>query len=44
VLAAPELEIHQGGSILVGMPVERLAETFEQAIPRRLGADLPPGA
>ena len=44
VMEEPELVIRQGRSILVRSSLERLADTFEQAIPRRLGADLPPSA
>jgi phosphoribosylformylglycinamidine synthase len=42
--AAAELEIHQAGQAepLLHLPVAQLAESFEQAIPRRMGVDLPP--
>ena len=44
VTANPELTVSQAGATLLQVPVARLASTFEQAIPRRLGADLPPTA
>ncbi len=42
VTADAELAISQAGSSLLQLPVESLASSFEQAIPRRLGADIPP--
>ena len=38
------LVIHQAGSPLLELPVAQMAERFEQAIPRRMGVDLPPMA
>ena len=40
--AAAELVIRQAGHPLLQLPVAQLAESFEQAIPRRMGVDLPP--
>jgi phosphoribosylformylglycinamidine (FGAM) synthase-like enzyme len=42
--AGAELVIRQGGLAqpLLQLPVAQLAECFEQAIPRRMGVDLPP--
>jgi phosphoribosylformylglycinamidine synthase len=42
--AGAELEISQAGSTLLQLPVAEMAERFEQAIPRRMGVDLPPSA
>ncbi|MEB3307808.1 MAG: AIR synthase-related protein, partial [Cyanobacteriota bacterium] len=42
VLEDRGLEICQGETPLLKLPVTRLVETFERAIPRRLGPDLPP--
>ncbi|MEY2644312.1 MAG: phosphoribosylformylglycinamidine synthase subunit PurL [Cyanobacteriota bacterium] len=39
-----ELSISQAGHRLLQVPVAQLAERFEQAIPRRMGVDLPPTA
>jgi phosphoribosylformylglycinamidine synthase len=39
-----ELTISQAGSTLLQLPVAQMAERFEQAIPRRMGVDLPPTA
>ena len=39
---APELTISQAGSRLLQLPVAQMSERFEQAIPRRMGVDLPP--
>ena len=38
----PELTISQAGSRLLQLPVAQMSERFEQAIPRRMGVDLPP--
>ena len=38
------LTISQAGTTLLQLPVPRLLSCYEQAIPRRLGADLPPTA
>ena len=40
--AAAELVIRQAGHPLLQLPVAQLAESFQQAIPRRMGVDLPP--
>ena len=40
----PELTISQAGSRLLQLPVAQMSERFEQAIPRRMGVDLPPSA
>jgi phosphoribosylformylglycinamidine synthase len=37
-----ELSISQAGQRLLQVPVAQLSERFEQAIPRRMGVDLPP--
>jgi phosphoribosylformylglycinamidine synthase len=44
--SAAELVIRQAGLAqpLLQLPVAQLAECFEQAIPRRMGVDLPPTA
>jgi phosphoribosylformylglycinamidine synthase subunit PurL len=42
VSAGPDLRISQAGSTLVQLPVAQLRDRFEQAIPRRMGVDLPP--
>ncbi len=39
-----ELSISQAGQRLLQVPVAQLSERFEQAIPRRMGVDLPPTA
>jgi phosphoribosylformylglycinamidine synthase len=39
-----ELQIQQAGQPLVQLPVAQLEAQFEQAIPRRMGVDLPPTA
>ena len=44
VEAEPELTISQAGSRLLQLPVAQMSERFEQAIPRRMGVDLPPSA
>ncbi|EDY38058.1 phosphoribosylformylglycinamidine synthase II [Cyanobium sp. PCC 7001] len=44
VSAEPLLCIAQGGEDLIRLPVAELRERFEQAIPRRMGVDLPPTA
>jgi phosphoribosylformylglycinamidine synthase len=38
------LSISQAGSTLLQLPVALMVERFEQAIPRRMGVDLPPTA
>ena len=40
----PELTISQAGNRLLQLPVAQMSERFEQAIPRRMGVDLPPSA
>nr|WP_087069370.1 phosphoribosylformylglycinamidine synthase subunit PurL [Cyanobium sp. NIES-981] len=42
VSAEPLLTIAHGGGNLLRLPVADLRERFEQAIPRRMGVDLPP--
>ena len=44
VTAAPALAITQAGSVLIDQAVEGLRTCYEQAIPRRMGVDLPPTA
>jgi len=44
VAAEAELQIQQAGQPLLRLPVAQLAAQFEQAIPRRMGVDLPPTA
>jgi phosphoribosylformylglycinamidine synthase len=44
VAAEAELQIQQAGQPLVQLPVAQLETQFEQAIPRRMGVDLPPTA
>jgi len=44
VAAEAELQIQQAGRPLVQLPVAQLEAQFEQAIPRRMGVDLPPTA
>jgi phosphoribosylformylglycinamidine synthase len=41
---AAQLVIHQAGAPLLELAVAQMAERFEQAIPRRMGVDLPPTA
>ncbi|QVL52968.1 MAG: phosphoribosylformylglycinamidine synthase subunit PurL [Cyanobium sp. M30B3] len=36
------LRVHQAGQALLELPVAQLRDTYEQAIPRRMGVDLPP--
>ena len=42
VVAGADFSISQAGTVLVELPIDQLRTTFEQAIPRRMGADLPP--
>ncbi|MBE9172444.1 phosphoribosylformylglycinamidine synthase subunit PurL [Cyanobium sp. LEGE 06143] len=42
VEATPQLQISLAGHSLLDVPVSALAQQFEQAIPRRMGVDLPP--
>ncbi|MCP9886889.1 phosphoribosylformylglycinamidine synthase subunit PurL [Cyanobium sp. ATX 6A2] len=42
VQAAPRLRLRQGDQSVLDLPIAELRASFEQAIPRRLGADLPP--
>ena len=42
VTAAPELLIGQAGTALLQLPLAEMRERYEQAIPRRMGVDLPP--
>jgi phosphoribosylformylglycinamidine synthase len=44
VVADAELRINLAGSSLLRLPIAAMAASYEQAIPRRLGADLPPAA
>ena len=44
VVAGADFSISQAGTPLVELPIDQLRTTFEQAIPRRMGADLPPTA
>jgi phosphoribosylformylglycinamidine synthase len=44
VAAETELQIQQAGQALLRLPVAQMASQFEQAIPRRMGVDLPPTA
>ena len=44
VVSEAELQIQQSGVPLLNLPVAQLAAQFEQAIPRRMGVDLPPTA
>jgi phosphoribosylformylglycinamidine synthase len=44
VVAEAELRISLAGSSLLRLPIAAMAASYEQAIPRRLGADLPPEA
>ena len=43
VSATPELSITQAGTALLQLSVAELQQRYEQAIPRRMGVDLPPG-
>ena len=42
VAAGADFSISQAGTPLLEVPIDQLRITFEQAIPRRMGADLPP--
>ena len=42
VAAGVDFSISQAGTPLLELPIDQLRTTFEQAIPRRMGADLPP--
>jgi phosphoribosylformylglycinamidine synthase len=42
VSAGADLSVIQAGATLLQLPLERLRQTYEQAIPRRMGVDLPP--
>ena len=42
VAAGADFSISQAGTPLLEVPIDQLHTTFEQAIPRRMGADLPP--
>ena len=42
VAAGADFSISQAGTPLLEVPINELRTTFEQAIPRRMGADLPP--
>jgi len=42
VAAGADFSISQAGTPLLEVPIDQLCTTFEQAIPRRMGADLPP--
>jgi phosphoribosylformylglycinamidine synthase len=44
VASEAELQIQQAGAPLLNLPVAQLEAQFEQAIPRRMGVDLPPTA
>ncbi|MFZ9901900.1 MAG: phosphoribosylformylglycinamidine synthase II, partial [Vulcanococcus sp.] len=39
-----ELSITQAAQPLLQLPIAQMSERFEQAIPRRMGVDLPPSA
>ena len=42
VVVGADLSISQSATTLLQLPIDQLRTTFEQAIPRRMGADLPP--
>jgi phosphoribosylformylglycinamidine synthase len=42
VSATPELSISQAGGALLQLSLEAMRQRYEQAIPRRMGVDLPP--
>jgi phosphoribosylformylglycinamidine synthase len=42
VSADPQLSIDQAGTSLLQLPLAVMQERYEQAIPRRMGVDLPP--
>ncbi len=42
VQADPQLKLSQGGVAVIDLPVSQLRDTYEQAIPRRLGKAGPP--
>jgi phosphoribosylformylglycinamidine synthase len=44
VSASPSLSVRQGDATLLQLSLAELEQTFEQAIPRRIGVDLPPTA
>ena len=44
VASEAELQIQQAGQPLLQLPVRQMEAQFEQAIPRRMGVDLPPTA
>ncbi len=44
VSAEPSLRVRQGEETLLQLGLAELEQTFEQAIPRRIGVDLPPTA
>jgi phosphoribosylformylglycinamidine synthase subunit PurL len=44
VSAVEELSITQAGTPLLQLPLASMREGYEQAIPRRMGVDLPPTA
>jgi phosphoribosylformylglycinamidine synthase len=44
VSGQPSLLIRRAGEALLQLPVALMADHFEQAIPRRMGVDLPPSA
>ena len=44
VQASPRLSLGQGDQLVVDLAIADLRDSFERAIPRRLGVDLPPSA
>ncbi|MFQ6539558.1 MULTISPECIES: phosphoribosylformylglycinamidine synthase subunit PurL [Aphanothece] len=44
VIASPNLSVRSSGAALLQLGLDQLREPFEQAIPRRMGVDLPPTA
>jgi phosphoribosylformylglycinamidine synthase len=42
VTAQADLRVQRAGDAVLALPVAQLRDTFEQAIPRRMGVDLPP--
>jgi phosphoribosylformylglycinamidine synthase len=42
VTAQADLRVQRAGEAVLALPVAQLRDTFEQAIPRRMGVDLPP--
>jgi phosphoribosylformylglycinamidine synthase len=44
VAGEAELQIQQASQMVLQLPVAQMSDRFEQAIPRRMGVDLPPTA